>query len=87
MCQVVVYVDLKLVDVLYFGIKFYYNSYEDDCCIIFSDLFIGNVLCQCCIWDESQFGMFNILIWNVSSVLILEGGFNYEQQDNCYQCM
>lgn len=87
MRQVAAHVDLKLADALYFGTKLYYNSYEDDRRITFSDLPTGNAPRQRRIWDESQFGMLNTLTWNASSVLTLEGGFNYEQQDNRYQRM
>lgn len=86
MCQIVVYFDLKLFDVFIFGMWLYYNCYEDDCCVIFSDLFIGNLLCQCCVWDEWQYGLFSMLIWQVSFMFIVEGGLNYEQQDNGYFC-
>lgn len=87
MRQVAAHVNLKLADDLYFGTRLYYNSYEDDRRITFSDLPTGNAPRQRRIWDESQFGMLNTLTWNASSVLTLEGGFNYEQQDNRYQRM
>lgn len=78
-------VDLKLADALYFGTKLYYNRYEDDRRITFSDLPTGNAPRQRRIWDERQAGMLGALTWNASDVLTLEGGFNYEQQDNRYQ--
>lgn len=87
MRQVAAHVDLKLAENLYLGSKLYYNSYEDDRRITFSDLPIGNAPRQRRIWDESQFGMLNTLTWNASSMLTLEGGFNYELQDNRYQRM
>ncbi|MHC1652189.1 TonB-dependent receptor [Stenotrophomonas maltophilia] len=87
MRQVAAHVDLKLADDLYFGSRLYHNSYADDRRVTFSDLPTGNAPRQRRIWDESQFGMLNTLTWNGSSVLTLEGGFNYEEQDNRYQRM
>ncbi len=87
MRQVAAHVDLKLADNLYLASKLYYNNYEDDRRVTFSDLPTGNAPRQRRMWDESQFGMLNTLTWNASSALTLEGGFNYEQQDNRYQRM
>jgi len=85
MRQVAAHVDLKLADDLYFGSKLYYNGYEDDRRITFSDLPTGNAPRQRRIWDESQYGLLSTLTWNASELLTLEGGLNYEQQDNRYQ--
>lgn len=87
MRQVAAHVDLKLADDLYFGSKIYYNSYDDDRRITFSDLPTGNAPRQRRIWNESQFGILNTLTWNASNALTLESGLNYEQQDNRYQRM
>ncbi len=87
MRQFAAHVDLKLADDLYFGTKLYYNRYEDDRRITFSDLPTGNAPRQRRIWDESQYGLLSTLTWNASDLLTLEGGLNYEQQDNRYQRM
>jgi len=80
-----VHMDLRLADNLVMGTKLYYNAYEDDRKVTFSDLRQGNAARQRRIWDESQIGMLNTLTWIASGQLTLEGGLNYEHQDNAYQ--
>jgi iron complex outermembrane recepter protein len=84
MRQFGVHLDLKLTDALFFGTKLYYNRYEDDRKVTFSDLPTGNLPRQRRIWDEKQVGMLSTLTWQASDLLTLEGGLNYEHQDNGY---
>ncbi|MBB5864744.1 TonB-dependent receptor [Xanthomonas sp. 3058] len=85
MRQLGVHMDLKLAEGLFLGTKLYYNSYEDDRRVTFSDLPTGNAPRQRRMWDESQVGMLNTLTWRSSDTLTLEGGVNYEHQDNAYR--
>ncbi|MFO3707292.1 TonB-dependent receptor, partial [Xanthomonas codiaei] len=85
MRQVGLHLDLTLSDAVFFGTKLYYNSYEDDRRVSFSDLPVGNAPRQRRIWDESQIGMLNTLTWRADNQLTLEAGLNYEHQDNRYQ--
>ncbi|WP_456362133.1 TonB-dependent receptor [Xanthomonas arboricola] len=85
MRQLGLHLDLKLSDAVFFGTKLYYNSYEDDRRVTFSDLPVGNAPRQRRIWDESQIGMLNTLTWRADEQLTLEAGLNYEHQDNRYQ--
>ncbi|APP76524.1 TonB-dependent receptor [Xanthomonas vesicatoria] len=85
MRQLGVHMDLKLAEDLFLGTKLYYNSYEDDRQVTFSDLPTGNAPRQRRIWDETQVGMLNTLTWRSSDILTLEGGLNYEHQDNGYR--
>ncbi|PGA27630.1 hypothetical protein, partial [Bacillus wiedmannii] len=80
-----VHLDLKLADGLFFGTKLYSNRYHDDRRVTFSDLPTGNAPRQRRIWDETQVGMLNTLTWRSSDTLTLEGGINYEHQDNAYR--
>ncbi|WP_101927652.1 MULTISPECIES: TonB-dependent receptor [Luteimonas] len=84
MRQIGVHMDLKLADSLVFGTKLYYNRYEDDRRVTFSDLPTGNAPRQRRIWDEKQTGMLATLTWVASDTLTLESGANYEQQHNGY---
>ncbi|APO96426.1 TonB-dependent receptor [Xanthomonas vesicatoria] len=85
MRQLGVHMDLKLAEDLFLGTKLYYNSYEDDRQVTFSDLPTGNAPRQRRIWDETQVGVLNTLTWRSSDILTLEGGLNYEHQDNGYR--
>ncbi|MFC0154155.1 TonB-dependent receptor [Xanthomonas dyei] len=85
MRQLGVHMDLKLAEHLFLGTKLYYNRYEDDRKVTFSDLPTGNAPRQRRSWDETQVGMLNTLTWRSSDTLTLEGGVNYEHQDNAYR--
>ncbi|PKV13172.1 TonB-dependent receptor [Xanthomonas prunicola] len=85
MRQFGVHLDLKLAEGLFFGTKLYSNRYLDDRQVTFSDLPTGNAPRQRRIWDETQVGMLNTLTWRSSDTLTLEGGVNYEHQDNAYR--
>ncbi|MCS3810629.1 TonB-dependent receptor [Xanthomonas sp. 4461] len=85
MRQVGVHMDLKLAEGLFLGTRLYYNRYLDDRQVTFSDLPTGNAPRQRRIWDETQVGMLNTLTWRSSDTLTLEGGVNYEHQDNAYR--
>lgn len=85
MRQFGVHLDLKLADGLFFGTKLYSNRYHDDRRVTFSDLPTGNAPRQRRIWDETQVGTLNTLTWRSSDTLTLEGGINYEHQDNAYR--
>lgn len=84
MRQIGVHMDLKLADTLFLGSKLYYNRYEDDRRVTFSDLRTGNAPRQRRVWDEKQTGMLTTLTWQPGAALTLEGGVNVEHQDNGY---
>ena len=85
MQQAALHMDLGLGEGLVLGSKLYYNRYEDDRRVTFSDLRTGNAPRQRRIWDERQAGLLATLTWTASDMLTLEGGVNYEQQDNHYR--
>ncbi|MDY0981774.1 MULTISPECIES: TonB-dependent receptor [Stenotrophomonas] len=84
MRQIGVHMDLKLADTLFLGSKLYYNRYEDDRRVTFSDLPTGNAPRQRRVWDEKQTGMLTTLTWQPGATLTLEAGVNVEHQDNGY---
>lgn len=84
MRQLAIHADLALAPTLILGSKLYYNSYQDDRQVTFSDLPTGNAPRQRRVWDEKQVGMLSTLTWRARDNLTLEGGLNYEHQDNGY---
>lgn len=85
MQQAALHLDLGLANGLVLGSKLYYNRYEDDRRVTFSDLPTGNAPRQRRLWNEKQAGLLATLTWTASDMLTLEGGVNYEQQDNHYR--
>ncbi|QBR42612.1 TonB-dependent receptor [Stenotrophomonas indicatrix] len=85
MRQFAAHLDMKLSDAVTFGTRLYYNRYEDDRRVTFSDLPSGNLPRQRRVWDERQAGLLGTLTWQASPMLTVEGGLNYEQQDNGYR--
>ncbi len=77
--------DWQLNDDLSLSSKLYYNSYNDDRTITFTDYRPGNAPRQRRQWDEQQRGMLSNLTWRANEHLTLDGGINYEEQDNAYR--
>ena len=85
MRQAALRMDFALTEGLVLGSKLYYNRYEDDRRVTFSDMPTGNAPRQRRLWDERQAGLLATLTWKASDALTWEGGLNYEQQDNRYR--
>jgi len=79
------HLDLQLSDALHFSTRLYYNRYEDDRRVTFTDYAPGNAPRQRRQWDEAQTGLLGTLTWAASDLLSVEGGFNTEHQDNGYR--
>lgn len=84
MRQIGLHADLALATNVFLSSKLYYNRYEDDRKLTFSDLPTGNAPRQRRVWDEKQTGMLTTLTWQAKDNLTVEGGVNYEHQDNGY---
>ncbi|HDS1699727.1 MAG: TonB-dependent receptor [Pseudomonas alloputida] len=85
MKQLSLHADWQLDDDLSLSSKLYYNSYNDDRTITFTDYQPGNAPRQRRQWDEQQRGMLSNLTWRANDLLTLDGGINYEEQDNQYR--
>ncbi len=85
MKQLSLHADWQLDDDLSLSGKLYYNSYNDDRTITFTDYQPGNAPRQRRQWDEQQRGMLSNLTWRANDLLTLDGGINYEEQDNQYR--
>ncbi|MGE7990513.1 TonB-dependent receptor [Pseudomonas sp. NPDC089554] len=77
--------DWQINDDLNLSNKLYYNGYNDDRTITFTDYQPGNAPRQRRQWDEQQTGILSNLTWRANDLLTLDGGLNYEEQDNSYR--
>nr|MBF0684884.1 TonB-dependent receptor [Pseudomonas sp.] len=77
--------DFQLSDDLSLSNKLYFNSYDDDRTITFTSYQPGNAPRQRRQWEERQTGMLSNLTWRAHEMLTLDGGINYEQQNNEYR--
>jgi len=85
MKQLSLHMDWQLSDHLSMSNKLYYNSYNDDRTITFTDYPLGNAPRQRRMWDEQQTGLLSTLTWRANDLLTLDGGINVEEQDNTYR--
>ncbi len=85
MKQLSLHMDWQLSDQLSMSNKLYYNSYNDDRTITFTDYPLGNAPRQRRMWDEQQTGLLSTLTWRANDLLTLDGGINVEEQDNTYR--
>ncbi|WAJ36344.1 TonB-dependent receptor [Pseudomonas sp. GOM7] len=85
MKQLSLHADFQLSDELALSNKLYYNSYDDDRTVTFTDYPLGNAPRQRRQWQERQTGLLSNLTWRAHEMLTLDGGLNYEQQNNEYR--
>jgi len=85
MKQVAAHADWQIRDDLLFSNKLYFNQYNDDRKITFTSYTIGNAPRQRRQWDEKQTGLISTLTWQANAMLTLDGGINYEHQENEYR--
>ncbi|WJD65163.1 TonB-dependent receptor [Pseudomonas kurunegalensis] len=85
MKQLAIHFDWKMREDLSLSNKLYYNSYVDDRKVTFSSNPLGDAPRQRRQWDEQQTGVLSNLTWNVFDGLTLDGGVNFEHQDNEYR--
>lgn len=65
--------------------KLYFNSYDDDRRVTFTDNPAGTAPRQRRIWNEDQRGFMGTLTWRADERLVIDGGVNTERQDNRYR--
>lgn len=78
------HLDYQIAPDLAYSSKLYYNSIEDDRHVTYNG-YSGNAARQRRMWNEEHTGWMNTLTWQASKLVTLEGGFNYEHQDNSYR--
>lgn len=79
------HLDVHLGPALQLSSRLYYNRYEDDRRVTFSDYAPGNAPRQRRQWDERQTGLLSTLTWRAGDRLTVAGGINAEQQNNAYR--
>ena len=82
------HLDYQIAQNLAYSGKLYYNSIEDDRHVTYNEETSpakNNQSRQRRIWDEEHVGWINTLTWQASKQVAIEGGFNYEHQDNRYR--
>lgn len=79
------HLDAHLSDSLDFSAKAYFNRYQDDRRVTFTDYQPGNAPRQRRQWDEKQTGVLASLTWNLHPRWLLEAGANAEWQRNHYR--
>ncbi len=85
MKQVAAHADWQISDDLLFSNKLYFNEYKEDRKITFTSYAVGNAPRQRRQWDETQTGLISTLTWRANAMLTLDGGINYEHQQNEYR--
>lgn len=84
MQQLSAHLDYQLAPTVNYSSKLYFNAIDDDRRVTYNGA-PGNAARQRRIWNEEQVGWSNTLTWQFSPQLVIDGGFNYEHQDNRYR--
>ncbi|MCC6916170.1 MAG: TonB-dependent receptor [Nitrosomonas sp.] len=85
MQQVSGHLDFQITPSLAYGSKLYYNAIKDDRHITYNSYSAGTSPRQRRLWNEEHIGWINTLTWQISKQVIVDGGFNYEHQNNRYR--
>lgn len=85
MQQISGHLDFQISQNLAYGSKLYYNSIEDDRYVTYSNWPGSTLPRQRRLWNEDHVGWLNTLTWQADKMIAVEGGFNYERQDNRYR--
>lgn len=85
MKQVAIHADWQISDDLLLSNKLYFNEYKEDRKITFTSYAVGNAPRQRRQWDETQTGLISNLTWRANAMLTLDGGINFEHQENEYR--
>lgn len=85
MKQVSGHLDYRITPDLNYSSKLYFNSIEDDRYVTYTSYSGSSAPRQRRLWNEEHYGWTNSLTWQASKQLAVEGGFNYEHQDNTYR--
>ena len=79
------HLDVQIASNLAYSGKLYYNSIEDDRRVTYTGYSGSSAPRQRRLWNEEHTGWMNTLTWQASQQIAIEGGFNYEHQDNRYR--
>ncbi|WP_412479737.1 TonB-dependent receptor [Azonexus sp. IMCC34839] len=79
------HLDFQISQNLAYSSKLYYNGIEDDRYVTYSNWSGSTLPRQRRLWNEEHMGWINTLTWQASKMIAIEGGFNYEHQNNRYR--
>ncbi|WP_276679186.1 hypothetical protein [Nitrosomonas europaea] len=79
------HLDYQLSQNLAYSSKLYYNSINDDRHVTYSSYSGSTLPRQRRLWNEKHLGWINTLTWQANEQIAIEGGFNYEHQNNRYR--
>jgi len=79
------HLDYQITQDLAYSGKLYYNGIDDDRYVTYTGYSGSNAPRQRRLWNEEHAGWTNTLTWQASKLFAVEGGFNYEHQDNRYR--
>lgn len=79
------HLDFQIAPDLAYSGKLYYNFIEDDRYVTYTGYSGSNAARQRRLWNEEHVGWMNTLTWQATQKVAIEGGFNYEHQDNRYR--
>jgi len=85
MQQLSAHLDYQIATDLAYNSKLYYNSIDDDRYVTYTGVPSINGARQRRFWNEEHTGWTNTLTWRASPRVVIDGGFNVEQQDNRYR--
>ncbi|MBL8430593.1 MAG: TonB-dependent receptor [Dechloromonas sp.] len=78
------HLDFQISETLRYSSKLYYNAIMDERHVTYNAAAASGAR-QRRVWDEEQFGWINNLTWRINPLITLDGGLNYEHQDNRYR--
>lgn len=79
------HLDFQITPQLAYSGKLYFNAIEDDRYVTYTGYSGSNAPRQRRLWNEEHVGWMNTLTWQATQRIAIEGGFNYEHQDNRYR--
>jgi len=88
MHHVSLHLDWQATPTLFLGNKLYFNHYDDDRRVTFTDSparSLNNLPRQRRVWDEDQTGLMSTATWRASDAWTVDGGVQLERQKNLYQ--
>ncbi len=85
MKQISAHLDWQITPDAFWSNKLYFNSYQDDRRVTFTNFAGDNSPRQRRIWDEDQFGFISTLTLRANDKVTIDGGVNVERQDNRFQ--
>ena len=85
MNQISGHLDYQLASNLLLATKIYFNAIEDDRRVTYTANSSSTAPRQRRFWDEKHQGILSSLTWKQSDYLTIDGGMNFEEQDNKYR--